>query len=163
MNYLESKSFEAVNGFVHNPDVEFEELQTACLDLATELEKYNIKKSDLNIAVNKYCQCEYAKSYIVLTYEDYYVYDKEYFLKNTPYWIVRGSVMAKGHFPKDSRVCEIHFCPSCGEKLSPVRMKEVLPEKVVTIEDGGFYCSTCGERLNVCECARPHEMWEAAC
>lgn len=54
MNHLESKSFEAVNGFVHNPDVEFEELQSACLDLATELEKYNIKKSDLNIAVNKF-------------------------------------------------------------------------------------------------------------
>jgi hypothetical protein len=57
MNYLKSKSFEAVNDFVHNPDIEFEELQSACLDIATELEKYSIKKRDLDVAVNKYCQC----------------------------------------------------------------------------------------------------------
>jgi len=46
MNHLESKSFEAVNGFVHNPDVEFEELQSACLDIATELEKH--KEGNMN-------------------------------------------------------------------------------------------------------------------
>ena len=54
----------------------------------------------------------------------------------------------------------IDFCPFCGQKLPPIRMKDPLPEPVMTMDDGGYYCSTCHERLHCCECRPPEEMWE---
>lgn len=104
--------------------------------------------------------CKYAQFFITLQYEDYWVEDANYFLKTTPFWVVRGSKM----FPFDSSEQisqKITLCPSCGSKLPHIRIKATLPTKVMSVKDGGYYCNTCHNRLNECRCSRPEEMWEA--
>lgn len=109
--------------------------------------------------------CKYAKWFITLRYEDYWVKDKDYFIDNKPHWNVRGSKydentfreLIKIVFPKDYK---ISYCPLCGKKLPDIQMKKELPEKVLTVVDAGYYCDTCSERLIACTCSRPEEMWE---
>ena len=52
------------------------------------------------------------------------------------------------------------FCPYCGEALPKMRRRAVLPGKVCVITDGGYYCDTCGKRLNACKCLPPAAAWE---
>lgn len=49
MKYPKSNYFEHINTFVHDTNVQFEEMQAACLGIATELEKYrNIVEQFVN-------------------------------------------------------------------------------------------------------------------
>jgi hypothetical protein len=41
VNHPVDYMFDAVNNFVHSPDIHFEELQYCCLGMATEIEKLN--------------------------------------------------------------------------------------------------------------------------
>jgi hypothetical protein len=114
--------------------------------------------------------CKYAHDYIALYYDWYYAEEKDHFVKNKPFWVVRGTKMEEhefahrcndGHFPTNVEM-KISFCPNCGEKMPDIRLKDKPPEKVMTIIDGGYYCATCDERLDSCKCARPEELWELA-
>jgi len=52
------------------------------------------------------------------------------------------------------------FCPFCGKKLPEIVKRKDPPEKVITVTDGGYYCATCKERLNACQCERIEALWE---
>jgi hypothetical protein len=55
---------------------------------------------------------------------------------------------------------EISFCPFCGASPPQIRPRKNPPAKVRKITDGGYYCDTCKERLNACECHPPEHLWE---
>jgi len=44
------------------------------------------------------------------------------------------------------------FCPYCGKALPVMRRKDPIPATVCRVVDGGYYCSTCRERLCNCLC-----------
>lgn len=104
--------------------------------------------------------CYYAKRFITLRYETYYSESKTHFLKTKPFWIVRGSGREDAMFIAEMTELRIFFCPNCGAKLPKIKLKDKLPEKVLVITDGGYYCNTCHERLNECQCTPPERMWE---
>jgi hypothetical protein len=52
------------------------------------------------------------------------------------------------------------FCPYCGTLLPEMRLKDPVPENVTRVLDGGYYCSTCHERLNECLCDPPSSAFE---
>lgn len=47
--------------------------------------------------------------------------------------------------------CPKH-CPFCGRSLPKLRLRESPPAPLCRIEDGGFYCNECGERVSNCYC-----------
>lgn len=51
-------------------------------------------------------------------------------------------------------------CPYCGEALPEMRRKAKRPRGMCRVEDGGYYCSTCKERLNCCLCLPPEAAFE---
>jgi hypothetical protein len=57
-----------------------------------------------------------------------------------------------------SHIVEIQHCPFCGQKLPELRIVDA-PGPVMTVTDGGYYCATCHERLNECECYPPEACW----
>ena len=123
--------------------------------------------------------CEFAYYYIELCYHDHDTTDKDYFMKNKPGWSIKGAKMSMRDMREWIDKYEtttvgnvttivgrplpsgnINYCSCCGEELPDIKMKDKLPDKVTSIEDGGYYCATCDGRLN--ECTRPPEMWELA-
>jgi hypothetical protein len=72
-----------------------------------------------------------------------------------PKWLVTGK-NSEGF----TVIEQAFFCPFCGEKLPALRKKREQPPLVMRITDGGYYCDTCGERANPCECSPPEECWE---
>jgi hypothetical protein len=55
---------------------------------------------------------------------------------------------------------EPKFCPYCGAPLPKMRRKNPAPENVCRVEDGGYHCSTCKERLHACLCDPPETAFE---
>lgn len=55
---------------------------------------------------------------------------------------------------------EASFCPFCGKGLPKMRRKNPVPADVCVINDGGYYCSTCRERLQACICLSPAAAFE---
>jgi hypothetical protein len=53
---------------------------------------------------------------------------------------------AKGPLPRPK------YCPYCGKALPQMRRKNPIPPTVCRVVDGGFYCSTCRNRLQACLC-----------
>lgn len=49
----------------------------------------------------------------------------------------------------------IKHCPFCGTKLPKVEVDTDPPQPLCVVTDGGYYCDTCKERLNACECNHP--------
>lgn len=58
------------------------------------------------------------------------------------------------------RVALHERCPFCSADLPELRLKARPPKRITTVIDGGYYCATCAERLNCCECAPPDRLWE---
>jgi hypothetical protein len=52
------------------------------------------------------------------------------------------------------------FCPYCGTPLPKLVRKDPFPEETCVVEDGGYYCSTCKERLNCCICFPSEHAWK---
>lgn len=107
--------------------------------------------------------CNYTKCFIVLSYGFYYPIEKDYFIKNKPFWTIRGAKMPHGKYIEFDQQYSIKFCPNCGKELPDIKLKDPIPEKVTTIVDGGYYCDTCYERLHACTCNIPETMWEIIC
>lgn len=55
---------------------------------------------------------------------------------------------------------ECKFCPFCGQAVPEIQPRQKPPGKIAKITDGGYYCDTCGDRLNECECYPPEWNWE---
>ena len=52
------------------------------------------------------------------------------------------------------------FCPWCGTALPRMRRKADRDPDICRVNDGGYYCATCGDRLNVCDCLYPSAAFE---
>lgn len=52
------------------------------------------------------------------------------------------------------------FCPYCGASLPKMRLKDPVPETICRVLDGGYYCSTCDDRLNECMCDPQSSAYE---
>ena len=111
--------------------------------------------------------CEYSKSFIVLqgTYD--WINVDEGRVINPPRWNIRGGEVDKDTFVRKmsenalgSDFYAIDFCPKCGVRLPEIKLKDVMPEPMREIIDGGYYCNTCKERLHACECYPYEAMWE---
>lgn len=55
---------------------------------------------------------------------------------------------------------EVKFCPHCGTPTPKIRLKKKSRKKICTVSDGGYYCDTCDDRLNECQCAPQEALWE---
>ena len=55
---------------------------------------------------------------------------------------------------------EPKFCTYCGLSLPKLKRKDPFPPDTCVVQDGGYYCSTCSERLNACLCLPPAFAWE---
>lgn len=51
-------------------------------------------------------------------------------------------------------IAVVKHCPFCGKKLPELRIVDA-PGPVCTVTDGGYYCDTCTERLDSCQCYPP--------
>jgi hypothetical protein len=52
------------------------------------------------------------------------------------------------------------YCPWCGTKLPELVRKKNPPTPICVVNDGGYYCSVCKERLIACDCLSPEAAWE---
>lgn len=50
-------------------------------------------------------------------------------------------------------------CPFCARPL-PKMVRTTIDAPVQTVEDGGYYCSTCQERLMCCKCLPMTANWK---
>lgn len=55
---------------------------------------------------------------------------------------------------------EVTKCPFCHSSMPELAIKENPPEPMMKISDGGYYCDTCQERLNCCECYPAETKYE---
>ena len=55
---------------------------------------------------------------------------------------------------------EPKFCPYCGTALPKLVRKKPMPKNICRVTDGGYYCSTCRERLDNCLCDPPASAFE---
>jgi len=89
---------------------------------------------------------------------DFYetVESPEKYQQFTPHWQMAYQMKGRGRV-KAARPTR---CPFCGEKLPAIRAKAVRPEPLCKIEDGGYYCSECKERVDSCICWPPLSAYE---
>ena len=55
---------------------------------------------------------------------------------------------------------EAKFCCYCGLSLPKMVRKKKFPSHTCVVKDGGYYCSTCKERLHACRCLPPEFAFE---
>jgi hypothetical protein len=78
-----------------------------------------------------------------------------------PLWTMHVKTFVTRREHADQGSAHVSFCPFCGTKVPGVRLRKNPPKKICVILDGGYYCATCEERLDSCDCALPARMWEA--
>lgn len=102
--------------------------------------------------------CEQAKSgAIILEFrsEDIYEAGLEGQEGKRPRWVVR--CWNDEYHCRD--VKDAQFCPFCGKKLPEIELSPNPPAPICKVTDGGYYCDTCHERLNCCQCLPPQFAW----
>lgn len=53
----------------------------------------------------------------------------------------------------DGQDCgDVFFCVACGTKLPDLQLKQSQAPTLCVVTDGGYYCDTCGERIQSCWC-----------
>lgn len=90
--------------------------------------------------------------------------DPNRFRNHKPIWLVRTSKQWEHERLEKAETAETvaSHCPFCGQKVPDVRLRANPPKRVCTIVDGGYYCNTCGERLDGCRCAPPEYNWKVS-
>ena len=78
-----------------------------------------------------------------------------------PRWTMDVHTFVDRHERSDQDIVRITYCPFCGTKVPGVRLRRNPPEKICVILDGGYYCATCEERLDSCDCDLPKQLWES--
>lgn len=97
--------------------------------------------------------CDEAKKYPAVRFE------VDILGADEPQWKAAGHSfnLREMGFPKSPAA---KFCPFCGTSLPKMQRKENPPSPIATCTDGGYYCATCNERLNCCDCRLPESAWE---
>jgi hypothetical protein len=73
------------------------------------------------------------------------------------YWLA-AHAPEKGHYASAARAVA-KFCSYCCAPMPKVRrMKD--PPPVAIVNDGGYYCTVCNERVQRCSCLPPECAWE---
>ena len=115
--------------------------------------------------------CGQGRKFVGLRHESALFYDSqcegpEDFLQKMrvtpPCWMMHVQTFVSRHERALSDSARIAFCPFCGTKVPGVRLRRNPPKKICVVLDGGYYCATCEERLDSCNCALPAQLWEAA-
>ena len=71
----------------------------------------------------------------------------------TQKWVTRApSHHESFEHPSSSVIVQAQFCPHCGKPLPQIGPRETSNHKICQVSDGGYYCDTCKESLNTCEC-----------
>jgi hypothetical protein len=66
-------------------------------------------------------------------------------------------------FEFNGRYPPVKFCPYCRTELPKMVLKErPIDSHICKITDGGYYCDTCEERLNMCFCDSRTTLFEPA-
>lgn len=66
--------------------------------------------------------------------------------------------LAKSKYEGEQSVIVI-WCPFCGFRLPPVRLRAKPPKKICVTINGGESCDTCNAR-HECGCATADRLWE---
>lgn len=115
--------------------------------------------------------CKQGSKCVVLHHESALFHDHDYqspedFLQKMrvtpPLWTMHVQTFVQRHERSTSDSARIAFCPFCGTKVPGVQLRSDPPKKICVVIDGGYYCATCEERLDACDCALPERLWEAA-
>jgi hypothetical protein len=100
--------------------------------------------------------CEAAKNYPAVTFQ---VADVEGKRPTRGYWhahmsepLARRSAIGPDGSVWLSAMPVAKFCPFCGTALPKMVLKDPIPKTVCVVLDGGYYCSTCKDRLSSCLC-----------
>jgi len=108
--------------------------------------------------------CDAAKHYPAVTFQ---VADVEGRRPTRGYWHAHMSESLARRYAVGpdgsvwlSAMPEAKFCPFCGAPLPEMVLKEPIPKTVSVVLDGGYYCSTCKERLYSCMCDPPASAFE---
>lgn len=117
--------------------------------------------------------CDEGRKFLRVAYPSSLHYDEmsreqvmEYVEDNPPQWgIVAKSVSDPKADPDDpfdrqgwSQFVAVEACPWC-RSVVPEMKRNRRVKKVMVCTDGGYYCDTCEERLNCCECRPLTHMW----
>lgn len=123
------------------------------------------------MTVGRLSCCEEGAKFVGLRHEAGLFYDREYkdadaFLKKMretpPLWTMHAKTFSTRWERSDDVSARVAFCPFCGARVPPVRLRKDPPKRICVVLDGGYYCATCEERLQACNCKLPERMWEAA-
>ena len=79
-----------------------------------------------------------------------------------PQWELTGThrrVLGSRHLTGNPRL-RACFCPHCGTPMPRIQKRVEQLAPICTVTDGGYYCDTCNERLNSCNCWPPEANWE---
>jgi hypothetical protein len=116
--------------------------------------------------------CAQARAFSFLQMPDEFYYEtrktKKAFFEavraTPPVWALRATQDHFNGYDKDPDPRQypnpIVCCPFCAEFVPSLRLCAKPPKKVCVIIDGGYYCDTCEERLNACECKPAVFLWE---
>ena len=107
----------------------------------------------LIIITPKCCQDVQEKKTVILSYNYEDLFDPE---NKKPKWKTLGLENSYNSF----NLVEANYCPHCATPVPDVKRRIIIDEKISLIEDGGYYCSTCGERCIACTCYPPEYAWE---
>lgn len=109
-----------------------------------------------DVTVTPQC-CEEVQKHgtVFLRFSSEAIYNEEEGQENfKPTWRSFGWSEERQHYSTD-----VKFCPHCSKEVPDIK-KRVTNEKICAVKDGGYYCATCGERLNVCNCYPCEYAWE---
>ena len=113
--------------------------------------------------------CERGARFARLRHASELFYDSEYenrteylvrFRETPPSWMLVVESLRDAGLPPHTETVPFDFCPFCGTKVPPVRLRAREPKKLCVVLDSGYYCDTCKRRLMECRCAMPDQLWE---
>jgi hypothetical protein len=95
-----------------------------------------------------------AQGAVFLDMPEEYFYDAQ--VDATPRWVVSivNHEYGSGVLRRPAK-----FCPFCAAPVPEIEKKPKPPSRICVCTDTGYYCDTCGHRLNVCGCRPPEEAW----
>lgn len=112
--------------------------------------------------------CVVGREFVQLRYLEstYYGFDNKpdeyraYFRTVPPFWVIDAHNACLDAGAK-RRLVVVKHCPFCGVSLPKPKLRMRPPQRIMTITDGGYYCTTCKRRLMACKCKPPERLWRA--
>lgn len=115
-------------------------------------------------AIPKLTCCDEAKGYHAVRFS-VDIYDSDEPPKEGRWYLPESESLARHRQSRDpdwhkKKPPEPKFCPFCGTAVPKMRLKADPPKDLCRVTDGGYYCDTCGERLNGCLCLPAEAAFE---